>query len=96
MIKKSQGLAESLLRPAKRHAEHLSKTRYSALDHLDFANTMMFFEPRNKHNSSDQEGKVIMFSYQCEQTAKGEGCTKQGVCGKQPEVAALHDPRLAL
>ncbi len=32
-----------------------------------------------------------MFCYQCEQTAKGEGCTKIGVCGKQPEVAALHD-----
>ncbi|MFH0844907.1 MAG: hydroxylamine reductase [Pseudomonadota bacterium] len=32
-----------------------------------------------------------MFCYQCEQTAKGEGCTKVGVCGKQPEVAALHD-----
>ena len=23
-----------------------------------------------------------MFCYQCEQTAKGEGCTKIGVCGK--------------
>jgi len=32
-----------------------------------------------------------MFCYQCEQTAKGEGCTKIGVCGKQPEVASLHD-----
>jgi hydroxylamine reductase len=32
-----------------------------------------------------------MFCYQCEQTAKGEGCTKLGVCGKQPEVAALQD-----
>jgi len=32
-----------------------------------------------------------MFCYQCEQTAKGEGCTRIGVCGKQPEVAALHD-----
>ncbi len=32
-----------------------------------------------------------MFCYQCEQTAKGEGCTKIGVCGKQPEVAALQD-----
>jgi hydroxylamine reductase len=32
-----------------------------------------------------------MFCYQCEQTAKGEGCTKSGVCGKQPEVAALQD-----
>ncbi len=32
-----------------------------------------------------------MFCYQCEQTAKGEGCTKMGVCGKQPDVAALQD-----
>jgi hydroxylamine reductase len=32
-----------------------------------------------------------MFCYQCEQTAKGTGCTVQGVCGKNPEVAALQD-----
>ena len=32
-----------------------------------------------------------MFCYQCEQTAKGEGCMKMGVCGKDPEVAALQD-----
>ncbi len=32
-----------------------------------------------------------MFCYQCEQTAKGEGCTKIGVCGKQPETADLQD-----
>jgi len=32
-----------------------------------------------------------MFCYQCEQTAKGEGCNKSGVCGKQPDVAALQD-----
>ena len=32
-----------------------------------------------------------MFCYQCEQTAKGEGCTKVGVCGKEPDVAALQD-----
>ena len=32
-----------------------------------------------------------MFCYQCEQAAKGEGCTKMGVCGKEPEVAALQD-----
>jgi len=32
-----------------------------------------------------------MFCYQCEQTAKGEGCTKIGVCGKKPDVAALQD-----
>ena len=32
-----------------------------------------------------------MFCFQCEQTAKGTGCTTQGVCGKSPEVAALQD-----
>jgi hydroxylamine reductase len=32
-----------------------------------------------------------MFCYQCEQTAKGTGCTIQGVCGKMPEVASLQD-----
>jgi hydroxylamine reductase len=32
-----------------------------------------------------------MFCFQCEQTAKGEGCTKVGVCGKQSDVAALQD-----
>jgi hydroxylamine reductase len=32
-----------------------------------------------------------MFCYQCEQTAKGEGCTVSGVCGKQPDVASLQD-----
>ena len=32
-----------------------------------------------------------MFCYQCEQTAKGKGCTVVGVCGKDAEVAALQD-----
>ncbi|UKL12995.1 hydroxylamine reductase [Dissulfurimicrobium hydrothermale] len=32
-----------------------------------------------------------MFCFQCEQTAKGKGCTTIGVCGKQPDVAALQD-----
>lgn len=32
-----------------------------------------------------------MFCYQCEQTAKGLGCDKVGICGKQPDVAALQD-----
>jgi hydroxylamine reductase len=32
-----------------------------------------------------------MFCYQCEQTAKGQGCTIVGVCGKTPEVATLQD-----
>ncbi|MFY9140885.1 MAG: hydroxylamine reductase [Thermacetogeniaceae bacterium] len=32
-----------------------------------------------------------MFCYQCEQTAKGTGCTKSGVCGKDPDIASLQD-----
>ncbi|MFW8601625.1 hydroxylamine reductase [Desulfobacterota bacterium M19] len=32
-----------------------------------------------------------MFCNQCEQTAKGIGCTKVGVCGKGPSTAALQD-----
>ena len=32
-----------------------------------------------------------MFCYQCEQTVGGKACTKVGVCGKSPEVAALQD-----
>ena len=34
---------------------------------------------------------MSMFCNQCEQTAHGTGCTKIGVCGKTPEVAALQD-----
>ncbi len=30
---------------------------------------------------------MSMFCFQCEQTAKGTGCTKVGVCGKPPEAA---------
>ena len=32
-----------------------------------------------------------MFCYQCEQTAKGTGCDLLGVCGKEPNTAALQD-----
>ncbi len=32
-----------------------------------------------------------MFCYQCQETAKGTGCTMAGVCGKSPEVAAMQD-----
>jgi hydroxylamine reductase len=32
-----------------------------------------------------------MYCYQCEQTAKGTGCTVSGVCGKDPRTAALQD-----
>lgn len=32
-----------------------------------------------------------MFCYQCEQTAKGIGCTVNGVCGKDPQTSNLQD-----
>ncbi|WP_446898925.1 hydroxylamine reductase [Clostridium sp. LBM24168] len=32
-----------------------------------------------------------MFCYQCQETAGCTGCTKVGVCGKKPEVAAMQD-----
>lgn len=32
-----------------------------------------------------------MFCYQCQETAKGEGCKVSGVCGKNPEVAGMQD-----
>ena len=32
-----------------------------------------------------------MFCFQCEQTAGGKGCTRLGVCGKQPDVARAQD-----
>ncbi|MGB5994206.1 MAG: hydroxylamine reductase [Candidatus Deferrimicrobiaceae bacterium] len=34
---------------------------------------------------------MSMFCFQCEQAIKGTGCTAIGVCGKQPDVAALQD-----
>lgn len=32
-----------------------------------------------------------MFCYQCQETAGCKGCTMAGVCGKQPDVAAMQD-----
>ena len=32
-----------------------------------------------------------MFCYQCQETAGCRGCTMVGVCGKQPDVAAMQD-----
>jgi hydroxylamine reductase len=39
---------------------------------------------------TDQES-LGMFCFQCEQTAKGSGCTIAGVCGKDARTAALQD-----
>lgn len=35
-----------------------------------------------------------MFCYQCQETAKGQGCTLQGVCGKKPATSTRMDQLL--
>jgi len=32
-----------------------------------------------------------MFCFQCQETAKNEGCTVRGVCGKSEDTANLQD-----
>ena len=34
---------------------------------------------------------MSMFCYQCQEAAKGTGCTIKGVCGKTDEVANMQD-----
>jgi hydroxylamine reductase len=43
-----------------------------------------------KQNNSNVNEPNPMFCYQCEQTPVG-GCKKFGVCGKNPDIAALQD-----
>ncbi len=45
----------------------------------------------SKDAFAQKGNKQKMFCYQCEQTMGGKGCTRIGVCGKTPEVAALQD-----
>lgn len=35
--------------------------------------------------------RPAMFCYQCQETARGKGCEKTGVCGKHPETSARMD-----
>jgi hydroxylamine reductase len=35
--------------------------------------------------------RVIMFCFQCQETAKNTGCTIKGMCGKPEDLANLHD-----
>lgn len=34
---------------------------------------------------------MSMFCFQCQETARNQGCTVKGVCGKEPQTAALMD-----
>jgi hydroxylamine reductase len=47
--------------------------------------------PATQDRRERKRETMNMFCYQCEQTAKGTGCTQFGVCGKDPEVSALQD-----
>ncbi len=48
--------------------------------------------PKSQPSNPTKESTMSdMFCFQCEQAAQGTGCTKIGVCGKQPDVAALQD-----
>ncbi len=55
------------------------------LDFLGFGKQ----EP-NTTPQEEESSDMSMFCYQCEQAANG-GCSVVGVCGKQPDVAALQD-----
>ncbi len=46
---------------------------------------------KNIFNKKEEATNMSMFCYQCQEAAKGTGCTIQGVCGKKPEVANLQD-----
>ena len=46
-----------------------------------------------KLNTMDEKK---MFCYQCQETAKGSGCTLRGVCGKLPETSMYMDLLLAV
>ena len=48
-------------------------------------------EPPNLKVNKKGEIIMSMFCFQCEQTAKGQGCTICGVCGKKEDTANLQD-----
>ncbi len=41
--------------------------------------------------SNQKPEAMSMFCFQCQEAAKGTGCTVKGVCGKEPEVAGIQD-----
>jgi hydroxylamine reductase len=50
------------------------------------------FEPMEEEVKKEvKKEEMEMFCYQCSQTARGTGCTVQGVCGKSATAARLQD-----
>lgn len=58
---------------------------------LDTENLLRSRNDESATTLATRMGKCDMFCFQCEQTFKGKGCFKTGVCGKTPRVAALQD-----
>jgi hydroxylamine reductase len=51
----------------------------------------MIFRESSERFTKCKEVPMSMFCFQCEQTVGGKGCTKIGVCGKQPETSNIQD-----
>jgi hydroxylamine reductase len=49
------------------------------------------FAPMEEEQKEVKKEEREMFCYQCSQTARGTGCTIQGVCGKSATAARLQD-----
>jgi hydroxylamine reductase len=80
------GVDVAALRKAKRYHEEFFTTD------LDTENLFKAGAVDEKATTlATRMGKCEMFCFQCEQTFKGRGCHKVGVCGKTPRVAALQD-----
>jgi len=80
------GVDVAALRKAKRYHEEFFTTD------LDTENLFKSGAIDEKATTlATKMGKCEMFCFQCEQTFKGRGCHKVGVCGKTPRVAALQD-----
>jgi hydroxylamine reductase len=81
------GVDASTLRSTGRYKEE-----YFTFD-TDTENLLKQHSSANEGAStlSGRFGNTDMFCFQCEQTFKGKGCHKVGVCGKTPRVAALQD-----
>jgi hydroxylamine reductase len=56
-----------------------------------YLNTRLHKNKTGFYPNIKKENRMSMFCYQCEQTTKGVGCEKLGVCGKDPETSALQD-----
>ena len=56
-----------------------------------FAKNLIHTITKNIINLKENNMENLMFCYQCQETAGCTGCTKMGVCGKNPQVAAMQD-----